>query len=407
MNYDRIRVSKRALIMPESPIRKLAPYAYEAKKRGIKIYHLNIGQPDIVTPKPIFDAIKNFSSDILPYGPSEGLLDLRETIAEYFSRYNIDINSDNVFITTGGSEAIIFTFMVICDVGDEVLIPEPFYTNYNGFSEMAGVDIIPLSTSVLNGFRFPSREDIESKITPRTKAILVCSPNNPTGTVYTKEELEMVASIARKRNLFLISDEVYREFTFDGKKHTSVFHLTGVEDRAIIMDSISKRFSACGARIGFIVSRNKSIVESVLKLGQARLCPPTIEQYGAIAGFKMMDSFIPDMRDEYEERRNVVFEELSKIEGVYAQVPEGAFYTIAKLPVKDAEDFTKWMLTEFSVDKKTTMVAPANGFYATKGYGKDEARIAFVLNSEELRDAIKILRKGIEEYKSITSNHKG
>lgn len=400
MIFIRMRVSNRAVVMPESPIRKLAPYANAAKKSGIKIYHLNIGQPDIQTPKPILDAIKNFSSDVLPYGPSQGLLDLRVTIAEYFSRYNIDIKPDEVFITTGGSEAIIFSFIVTCDVGDEVLIPEPFYTNYNGFAEMAGVRIIPLSTTVLNGFRYPSREEIESKITPRTKAILVCSPNNPTGSVYTREELEMVAGIARKYNLFILSDEVYREFTFDHKTHTSVLHLMDVEDRAVIMDSISKRFSACGARIGFIVSKNKNLIESVLKLGQARLCPPTIEQYGAIAGFKMIDSFITGMRDEYEKRRDIVFEELNKIEGVYVQKPEGAFYTVAKLPVNDAEDFTKWMLTDFSVDKKTTMVAPAGGFYATKGRGKDEVRIAFVLKSEDLRDAIKVLKLGIEEYRS-------
>ncbi len=400
MTFDRMRVSNRAVLMPESPIRKLAPYAAEAKKRGIEIYHLNIGQPDIHTPKPIFEAIKNFSSDILPYGPSQGLIDLRKTIAEYFTRYNIDVEPDNVFITTGGSEAIIFTFMVACDVGDEVLIPEPFYTNYNGFAEMAGVSIIPLSTTVLNGFRCPSREEIESKITRRTKAILVCSPNNPTGTVYSREELEMVASIARKYNMFILSDEVYREFTFDNITHTSILHLMDVDDRAVIMDSISKRFSACGARIGFLVSKNKNFIKSVLKLGQARLCPPTIEQYGAIAGFKMIDNFISDMRRKYEKRRDIVFEELNKIEGVYAQKPEGAFYTVTRIPVDDAEDFTKWMLTEFNVDKKTTMVAPANGFYATKGKGKDEVRIAFVLKDEDLRDAIKILKMGIEEYKS-------
>ncbi|TES90692.1 MAG: pyridoxal phosphate-dependent aminotransferase [Candidatus Cloacimonadota bacterium] len=394
-----MRVSNRAVVLPESPIRKLFPYAMEAKKRGIKVYHLNIGQPDIATPKIFFEAIKNFSLDVLPYGPSDGLLDLKKTIAEYFSRYNIDVSSDEVFITTGGSEAIIFTLMVTCDVGDEVLIPEPFYTNYNGFAEMAGVRIIPLSTTLLNGFRYPPMEEIEPKITPRTKAILVCSPNNPTGTVYTREELEIVAAIARKYNLFILSDEVYREFTFDNRQHTSILHLMNIEDRAVIMDSISKRFSACGARIGFIVSKNKVIIESVLKLGQARLCPPTIEQYGAIATFKMIDHFIKEMRDEYEMRRDIVYEELNKIEGVYVQKPEGAFYTVTKLPVDNAEDFAKWMLTEFNVDKKTTMIAPASGFYATKGKGKDEVRIAFVLNGEALRDAIKILKLGIEEYR--------
>ncbi|MCK4233229.1 pyridoxal phosphate-dependent aminotransferase [candidate division WOR-3 bacterium] len=401
MIISRIRVSNRAVLMPESPIRKLAPYAVDAKKRGIEIYHLNIGQPDIHTPKPIFEAIKNFPSDVLPYGPSQGLLDLRVVISEYFLRYDINIDPDDVFITTGGSEAIIFTFMITCDVGDEVLIPEPFYTNYNGFAEMAGIGIIPLSTTLLNGFRYPSREEIESKITSRTKAILVCSPNNPTGTLYTREELEMVAMIAREYNLFILSDEVYREFTFDNRSHTSILHLSNVQDRAIIMDSISKRFSACGARIGFLVSKNKRVVENALKFGQARLCPPTIEQYGAIAGFKVIDNFILVMRDEYQKRRDIVFEELNKIEGVYAQKPEGAFYTVARLPVDDAENFTKWMLTDFNVDNKTTMVSPANGFYATKGKGKDEVRIAFVLKDKDLRDAMKILKLGIEEYRNM------
>jgi len=400
MIFDRMRVSHRAVIMPESPIRKLAPYALEAEKRGVQIYHLNIGQPDIHTPQAIFDAIRNFSSDVLPYGPSQGLLELRKVISEYFSRYEISVIPDDVFITTGGSEAIVFSFMVACDVGDEILVPEPFYTNYNGFAEMAGVSIVPLSTTVLNGFRYPTRDEIESKITKRSKAILVCSPNNPTGTVYTREEMEMIASIARKFNLFILSDEVYREFTFDGRIHTSVLHLEQAQDRAVVMDSISKRFSACGARIGFLVSKNKGFIKSVLKFGQARLCPPTIEQYGAIAGFETIGQFAKDMKDEYERRRDVVFEELNKIEGVYAQKPEGAFYTVAKLPVDNTDDFARWMLTDFDVDKKTTMLAPASGFYATKGKGKDEVRIAFVLKEEDLRDAIRILRMGIEQYNS-------
>jgi len=370
MIFDRMRVSNRAVIMPESPIRKLAPYADDAEKRGVKIYHLNIGQPDIQTPKVILDAIRNFSSDVLPYGPSQGLVALRKVIVEYFTRYEISIEPDDVFITTGGSEAIIFAYMVACDVGDEILVPEPFYTNYNGFAEMAGVSIVPISTTVLNGFRYPTRDEIESKITKRSKAIVVCSPNNPTGTVYSREEMEMVASIARQYNLFILSDEVYREFTFDGKSHISVLHIDGVQDRAVVMDSISKRFSACGARIGFLVSKNKNFIQNVLKLGQARLCPPTIEQYGAIAGFETINQFVKDMREEYQRRRDVVFEELNKIEGVYAKKPEGAFYTVAKLPVDNSEDFTRWMLTDFDVDKKTTMVAPANGFYATKGKGK-------------------------------------
>lgn len=399
MRYNTMRVSNRAVVMPESPIRKLAPYADAAKKRGIHIYHLNIGQPDIHTPTPIFEAIRNFSSKVLPYGPSQGLLDLRTTISGYFSRYGIEIAPDDVFITTGGSEAIVFSFMATCDVGDEVLVAEPFYTNYNGFAEMAGVNLVPLPTTVLNGFRYPTKDEIEAKVTARTKAILVCSPNNPTGTVCSRAEMETIASVARNHNLFILSDEVYREFIFDGNEHTSILNLSGVEDRAIILDSISKRFSACGARIGFIVSKNRLVIESILKLGQARLCPPTIEQYGAIAGFKMMDSFIEQMRMEYQQRRDTVFEELNKVEGAYAQKPEGAFYTVVRIPVADAEDFTKWMLSDFHSNRKTTMVAPANGFYATRGKGKDEVRIAFVLKRDDMRDAMRILKAGLEEYK--------
>lgn len=394
-----VRVSHRAYIMPASPIRKLVPYADQAKKRGIKVYHLNIGQPDVETPREIFEALKGYEEEVLGYGPSGGLADLRFTLVDYFSKYGVELAVDDIWITTGGSEAIIFSLMTVCDLGDEVLIPEPFYTNYKGFAEMAGVKLVPITTIVEQGFHLPPKEEILDKLNPRTKAIAVCSPNNPTGTVYTQEEMDMVAEIAVEHDLFILSDEVYREFTFDGRTHVSILHLPAVKDRAVVIDSISKRFSACGARVGFVVSRNREFMDSVLKFGQARLCPPTLEQIGAIAGFKAMDRFMGEMVKEYERRRDVVYEEIGKIEGAFTQIPEGAFYTVVKLLVDDSEDFTRWMLTEFHKDGKTTMAAPAEGFYATPGRGKDEVRIAFVLKEEDLRDAMQILGEGLQAYR--------
>ena len=329
----KISLSKRASVMPASPIRKLYPYAVEAKKRGITVYHLNIGQPDIPTPPQIFDAIKNYDEKVLPYGPSDGLPELRETIARYFNRFNVTVSPDEVFITTGGSEAILFASMAIADFGDEIILPEPFYTNYNGFAIVSGIKLVPVSTHVENGFHLPDKSEFEKKINSRTKAILLCSPNNPTGTIYTDEELEMVIDLVKKYNLFLLVDEVYREFVFNGGEPKTVLRYSDISDRLIVLDSISKRFSACGARIGFIITKNKHVLEAVLKFGQARLCPPTIEQVGAIAGFKYMDEFMEDMIREYEKRRDIVFEELEKIEGVFARKPEGAFYTIVKLPL--------------------------------------------------------------------------
>ncbi len=393
-------LSHRGNTMPASPIRRLIPYANEAKRKGIEVYHLNIGQPDIPTPPEIFEAIRNFPDKVLPYGPSEGLPETREVIADYFRRYGIEVSPDEVFITTGGSEAIIFSLMAITDPGDEVLIPEPFYTNYGGFAHMSSVRLVPIPTSVEDGFRLPPDEVIEERITERTRGIIIITPNNPTGTVYTREEMERIGRIAKKHNLFVFSDEVYREFVFDGKRHTSILEIEGIEDRCAVLDSISKRFSACGARIGFVVSRNKKFLDALLRFGQARLCPPTIEQMGAIAGFKYMNNFMQDMVDEYRRRRDVVYEEIMKIEGAFTLKPEGAFYTVVRLPVKNAEDFIIWMLTSFSVDGKTTMVAPANGFYATPGKGEDEVRIAYVLEVEKLRHAMEILRLGIERYRN-------
>ena len=393
--------------MPASPIRKLVPYADEAKRRGIRVYHLNIGQPDIETPREIYEAIRGYQQEVLDYGPSGGLADLRFTLVDYFSRYGIELEVDHIWITTGGSEAIVFSLMATCDLGDEVLIPEPFYANYKGFAEMAGVNLVPITTLVEQGFHLPPREEIVEKINPRTKAFIICSPNNPTGTVYTREEMELVAQVALEYDLFVLSDEVYREFAFDGRSQVSILHLSDVKDRAVVMDSISKRFSACGARVGFLVSRNREFMDSVLKFGQARLCPPTLEQIGAIAGFKAMDRFIPQMVKEYERRRDVVYEEIGRIEGAFTQIPEGAFYTVVKLLVEDAEDFTRWMLSEFSKDGKTTMVAPAEGFYATPGKGKDEVRIAFVLKEEDLRDAMRIFGEGLHAYRERQRERRG
>ena len=393
-----MRISSRGLNMPASPIRRLIPYAIKAKERGIEVYHLNIGDPDVPTPDVILKAIKGFNQKVLPYGPSEGLKELREVISNYFGDYGIDIEPDNVFITTGGSEAIFFVLSAICDHGDEIIIPEPFYTNYNGFAKMAGVRIKPLRLSVNKGFHLPPREEIKHLITSKTKAILICSPNNPTGTVYSREEVQTIIDLALEYDLWVLSDEVYREFVFDGKKHTSVLEFNEAAERTIVMDSISKRFSCCGARIGFVVTRNRELWHTLLKFGQARLCPPTIEQMGAIAGFRNWKVIMPPIVDEYRLRRDVVFDEIENIEGAFTLKPEGAFYTVVKLPVENAEAFIKWMLTDFNINGKTTMLAPASGFYASEGAGLDEARIAYVLNKDKLRDAMNIIREGLKVY---------
>lgn len=394
-----MRISKRVSMMQESPIRKLLSYADEAKAKGIHVYHINIGQPDIPTPHVLFSALKNFDEKVLAYGPSQGLKAARETVSQYLKKNNYNVEADDVFITTGGSEAIIFAMMATCDIGDNIIIPEPFYTNYNGFAAMASVEIKPLTTHVENGFHLPDSKEIEKLIDDRTRGILICSPNNPTGTVFTRDEIERVINIASKHDIYVLSDEVYREFVFDGKEHVSVLEFEEHKDRIIMMDSISKRFSACGARIGNLVTRNRELMKAILKLGQARLCPPTIEQIGMIEAYRHMDEFMDNMMNEYEKRRDTVFECLKSIEGAFTRKPEGAFYCVVKLPVDSADNFAKWMLTDFNVDGKTVMVAPAAGFYASEGKGIDEIRIAYVLNSPDLEDAIHILDEGLKEYK--------
>jgi len=391
-------LSQRALGMQASPIRRLVPLADAASQRGTHIYHLNIGQPDIATPKDIMDAIRNFGEEVLAYGPSQGLPALRQEIKKYLERQDIMVSADDVLVTTAGSEAIIFAMMAIGDPGDEILVPEPFYTNYNGFATMAGMKIVPVPTDVEEGFALPSKAEFVKRITDRTKAIMYCSPNNPTGALFSRKDLEMLADLAKEKNLWLLADEVYREFTYDGGYHTSILHIPGVEDRAIMMDSISKRFSACGARVGCVVCRNTEIMQTMLKFGQARLCPPTIEQVGAIAGYQNIDKYLKKMITEYQRRRDVVCEELAKIPGAIFKKPAGAFYIMPHLPIDDSDKFAQWMLTDFSHEGATTMVAPGDGFYATPGQGKQEVRLAYVLNEGDLRKALKVLAKGIEAY---------
>lgn len=395
-----MKLSKRAFEMQESPIRKLFPLMVEAERKGVSIYRLNIGQPDIETPAPYLEAVSAFrkSNGVLEYGPSDGLPELKEAVADYYGRYGIGLDPGELLITTGGSEAALFAMSLVGDFGDEILIPEPFYTNYNGFATMAGLKVVPITTKAEDGFHLPGAEAIEAAITQRTKAILVCSPNNPTGTVLTVEELKMLAEIAVKHDLFLIGDEVYREFSYEGIRPMSLLELEGLEKRVIVLDSISKRFSACGARVGTIISKNRDLMAAALKLGQARLCPPTIEQVGAIAAYRMDPSYFDPVRIEYKHRRDVLMEELTAHPGVFLEKPEGAFYMIVKLPVRDANRFASWLLSDWRVDGETTMVAPADGFYATPGLGRDEIRVAYVLDCDRLEKAERILVEGLDRY---------
>ena len=391
-------ISKRAQTMPPSPIRKLVPFAEAAKAKGIKVYHLNIGQPDIPTPQVMLDAFRNHNITVLEYGHSAGLWEYREGLAGYYQKNGIHVTKEEVLVTTAGSEAIIFAMLACMDEGDEVIIPEPFYTNYLGFAVEAGVKVVPITCRAEDGFRLPDKSEIETKITSRTKAIMICNPNNPTGYVYTREELEMLRDLCLQHDLFLIGDEVYREFVYDGQKHHSVMHLEGLEDRAIIVDSISKRYSACGARIGCLVTKNKDILSTALRFGQARLCPPTMEQIAANAALNTPQSYFDEVIGEYLARREVVFNALQQIPGVVAHKPGGAFYTVVKLPVQNADHFCQWLLSDFDDNGETVMLAPAAGFYATPGLGKDEVRIAFVLNTRAMARSMEILSNALKRY---------
>jgi len=393
-----LKLSERAVNIQESPIRKLKPLADQVTARGIKIYHLNIGQPDIETPPEIIKIYQKYDQKVLAYGPAQGLDLYRKNLVNYYKKNSIDVNEDEIIITTGGSEAIIFALIAVCDPGDEVIIPEPFYTNYNGFAEMGGIKVVPLTTYTRDGYQLPSDEEIRESINKKTKAILLCNPNNPTGAVYPQKDLERIAKIAKEKDLYIISDEVYREFVYDNKEAVSILNIKGIEDRAIMVDSVSKRYSLCGARVGCLISRNKEIVKSVLKFAQARLCPPTIDQLAANAAIDIKEDYFHEVLKEYDSRRNLIFNELSKIKGIVCHKPQGAFYMMVKLPFDTAEDFTKWLLTDFSIDNETVMVSPGYGFYAHPYYGRNKVRIAYILNEKDLKKALYIFKKGLEEY---------
>lgn len=396
-----MEISRRARTIQESPIRKLAPLIHTARSRGVSIHHLNIGQPDIETPKAYMEAVSKFRDPVLSYGPSDGLPEMKQAIANYFGRYGIPIEPRETFITTGGSEAILFAFNVVGDTGDQVIIPEPFYTNYNGFASMAGMKVVPLTTRAGDGFALPPPEAFEAAITSRTRAILLCSPNNPTGHIATWEELTALAEVAKKHDLFLIGDEVYKEFTYDGAIHRSLLELPGLEDRVIVVDSISKRFSACGARVGALVCRNRDIMEAVLKFGQARLCPPTLEQVGAIAAYAMAPSYFDPIRIEYQRRRDTLLQGLTADPSVLLKRPSGAFYMMAALDIPDTDAFARWLLTDFDIGGETVMVAPGDGFYATEGMGRNEIRVAYVLECDRLERAAHILVEGLKKFRGL------
>ena len=394
------KISTKGGLMPLSPIRKLVPFAEQAKKEGVKVFHLNIGQPDIKTPEVALNAIRNSNLEVLEYSRSEGSETYREKLSEYYRKNNIQIDADNIIITTGGSEALLFTFGSIMDLGDEVIIPEPFYANYNGFSIAQGVKVVPVFSGIDSNFALPPIADFEALITPRTKAILICNPGNPTGYLYSKDEIQQLAALVKKHDLFLIADEVYREFTYDGLEHYSVMQEEGIESNAIIIDSVSKRYSMCGARIGCIVTRNKSVLNTALKFAQARLSPPTYGLIASEAALDTPDSYFSEVISEYVERRNVLIKELEKIDGVKVAVPNGAFYCIVELPVTDTDKFAQWMLENFRVNNQTIMVAPAAGFYSTQGLGKNQVRIAYVLNKEDLKTSVAILKAALNKYNS-------
>ena len=392
------KISRKGALMPQSPIRKLVPYAEQAKKEGVNVYHLNIGQPDIKTPEVALNAVKNNTLDTLAYSRSEGSETYRTKLAAYYKKNNIYVNADDIIITTGGSEALFFTFGSIMDPEDEVIIPEPFYANYNGFSTAQGVKVVPVVSNIESNFALPPIADFEALITKKTKAILICNPGNPTGYLYSKAEIRQLAALVKKHDLYLISDEVYREFTYDGHEHYSIMQEEGLESNAIIIDSVSKRYSMCGARIGCIVTKNKAVLNTALKFAQARLSPPTYALLASEAALETPDSYFREVITEYVERRNVLVEELEKIEGVKVAKPKGAFYCIVELPVKDSDVFAQWLLEVFRLRNETIMVAPAAGFYSTDGLGKNQVRIAYVLNKEDLRTSVAILKAALVQY---------
>ena len=392
------QISERGLEMPESPIRKLAPLAADAKKRGIKVYHLNIGQPDLPTPQVAIDAIKHVDRKILEYSPSQGYRSYREKLVGYYRKYGISVTADDIIVTCGGSEAVLFAFMSCLNPGDEIIVPEPAYANYMAFAISAGAKIRTITTTIEEGFCLPKVEKFEELINPKTRAILICNPNNPTGYLYTRREMNQIRDMVKKHDLYLFSDEVYREYIYTGSPYISACHLEGIEQNVVLIDSVSKRYSECGIRIGALITKNKEVRKAVMKFCQARLSPPLIGQIAAEASLDAPEEYSRDVYDEYVERRKCLIDGLNRIPGVYSPIPMGAFYTVAKLPVDDSEKFCRWCLEEFSYANETVMMAPASGFYTTPGAGRNQVRIAYVLNKEDLRKALIVLRKALEQY---------
>jgi aspartate aminotransferase len=392
-----LQISKRGQQMPSSPIRKLVPFAEAAKKKGVQVYHLNIGQPDIETPKMVLDAVRNSDFKVLEYSHSAGNESYRKKLVKYYASVGINVTHTDIIITTGGSEAILFGFMTCLDAGDEVIIPEPFYANYNGFAVAADVKVVPVTSYIETGFALPPIEEIEKKITPRTKAIVICNPNNPTGYLYSEQEMQQLKDIILKHNLYLFSDEAYREFCYEGKQF-SAGHLTGVDDNVVIMDTISKRYSACGGRIGAFVTKNKSLLDAAMKFAQARLSPPSFAQIAGEAAIDLPADYFDTTKAEYKSRRDLIVKRLNAMEGVFCPNPGGAFYAIAKLPIDDADNFCQWLLESFSYNKQTVMLAPATGFYGTPGLGKQEVRLAYVLNTTAINSAMDCLEEALKQY---------
>lgn len=391
-------ISLRGKACPPSPIRKLVPFSDEAKKRGVKVYHLNIGQPDIPTPENVINKIRNIDLKVVEYSHSAGILSYRKKLAEYYHKVGIEVTPEEMIVTTGGSEGILFAMMSCLDPGDEIIIPEPFYANYNGFAVAAGVVVKPIESFIDNGFALPPMHAFEEAITPRTKAIMICNPNNPTGYLYSQQELELLRDIVKKHNLYLFSDEVYREFVYEGARHFSVINLTGIDQNIVLLDSISKRYSACGVRIGVMISKNKEVMATAMKFAQARLSPPTFGQIAGEEAVNTPEQYIKEVIAEYVERRNVVVNAINQMEGCFCPNPGGAFYAVARLPIDDSDRFCQWLLESFEYQGQTVMLAPATGFYSTKGRGKDEVRISYVLNISDLKNAMKCLEEGLKIY---------
>lgn len=396
------KLSEKGKMMPASPIRKLVPFAEGAKKRGVHVYHLNIGQPDIKTPEVALDAVRNYDNILVAYSHSAGNTSYRVKLAEYYKKFNIHVEADEIIVGAGASEALLFTMQTIMDPGDEIIIPEPFYANYNGFAVNAGINVVPINSTIESGFALPPIAEFEKAITPKTKAILVCNPNNPTGYLYNDEELKTLKDIALKYDLFLIADEVYREFCYDGREHNSVMNLEGLEQNTVLIDSVSKRYSMCGVRIGVMISKNKELMAAAMKFAQARLSPPSFGQVAAEAAIQTPDEYFVEVLEEYHLRRNTVFEAINNIKGAFCPNPSGAFYVVAQLPIDNSDRFCQWLLEDFAYEKQTVMMAPATGFYSTKGRGLNEVRISYVLNVEDLKSSMKVLDEALKVYPGRT-----